>query len=693
MQGIANSPPELVTMRAEVCDMRMRTGTFVILLTVLALGAARPTERVARKTKAAARMVELPHTIGDDYGLQWDIQCDGTIGNGGGGQFSSAGVLRIDDRFTYAAQSQKAEFDAVRGEVSLPAQTYRGLRVSRRIAVNVKAGFCRWAEVLENPTGARARLSVSVQHNLGNSAERSQWMEDDKHNEQPVALAAGGDECGYVFFGGGLGTRVMPRMTAPEDGDNVTMQWTVDVPPRQTVVLMHAAGFRRNFADAVLSLRQVREADLLGTLPPELRRRLANYRAGRPEVAGVELLRGESWDLVELRNGDQFAGTIEHASFGLRTPFGPVQVKCADIAGMVAAAGLRPRQLLALADGQVIGGELDVQVLRLRLADGQGVSFPLAQVARVGWRRRSGDEPDAKAPAPMAVLRTGERLLLAKPGVGIEVSTRVGRLRFPAALVAAVNFAGDDAATAFHEVRLSDGTRISGLVEATELELQFAGALVGKSARIEVAAIEKLVLGEAPDEPDLAGPAFQLIGGDVIGGVLKGPLLLDAGFARLAIEGGQVKRLTHLKGTAADVLITLWDDSTIQGQLEQTTLICGMADGIELKAPLSTVALYEHPRPAMPDSAVAEFNRLLADLADADAGKADLAQEKLAAMGGGAILPLRQQQSRVDGKSKQRIGDLLVRLDESARRQSAAVVPPVVVPPPPPIRREMLNKD
>ncbi|MGA2498087.1 MAG: hypothetical protein ABSH20_10115, partial [Tepidisphaeraceae bacterium] len=647
--------------------MKPRAWMFVLLL--LTAGAAGPGDRLPRRPKAApVRSVDLPYTIGDAYGVQWDIQADGTIGNGGNGQFNTAGTLQIDNRFTYGPQVPKADFDAARGEVLLPVQTYRGVRISRRVAVSNKAGFCRWAEVLENPTTGRVSLDVSIQYNLGNGVERSQWLEDEKHNEQPIALAAGGEENGYMFFAGGMGTRVLPRMTAPEEGQSVTVHWTVDVPPKQTVVLMHAAGFRRNFGDAVQSLRQIREADLLGTLPAEMQRRVVNYRLNRPEIAGVELLRGELWDTVELRSGDQLVGTVDPAAFVIKTAFGPVEIKSADLAGIVAAPGIRPRHLLVCNDGQAIGGEVQAENFRLRLTDGQLVEFPFAQISRVGWRKRGGEEQEWKLDRPMVMLRTGDRLWIDRPDAAVEVSTRYGRLKLPGVALGSITFLNDDDAAVFHEVRLADGTHLAGLVERASFDLKFAGALAGKAAAVDVASIARLQFGPAAEEPDAAQAALSLANGDVIGGVLTGKLSLDAGFMSLTIECGQIKRLAYQKGTASDVAVTLWDDSTMQGQLGEAMLACEMAGGVGLRVPVSLLTEYNQPRPALPDAAAAEARRLVQELGDADGKRADAAQEKLAAFGGGAIAIAKESQAQAEEPAKKRIGDLLARLESSAKR-------------------------
>ena len=671
--------------------MNGRAWMFVLLLIVA--GAAGPADRLPRKPKSApVRSVDLPHTMGDVYGVQWDIQADGAIGNGGNGQFNTAGTLQIDNRFTYGPQVPKADFDAIRGEVLLPVQTYRGVRISRRIAVSNKAGFCRWAEVLENPTAARVSLEVSIVYNMGNGLERSQWLEDEKHDDQPIALAAGGDDNGYVFFAGGMGTRVPPRMTTPEGGQSVNVNWTVDVPPKQTVVLLHAAGFRRNFGDAVQSLRQIREADLLGTLPMEMQRRVVNYRMNRQEIAGVELLRGEMWDTVELRSGDQFVGTVDHPSFALKTAFGPVEIKSAELAGIVAAPGIRPRHLLVCNDGQAIGGEVQAENFRLRLTDGQIVQFPFAQVLRVGWRKRGGEDQDWKLDRPLVMLRTGDRLWIDRPDAAVEVSTRYGRLKLPGAALGSITFLNDDNAAVFHEIRLADGTHLAGLVERASFELKFAGTLAGKAAAVDIASIARLQFGPAAEEPDAAQSALTLANGDVIGGVLAGKLSLDAGFMSLAIECGQIKRLVYQKGTAADVAVTLWDDSTMQGQLGEATLACEMAGGVGLRVPVSLLLSYDQPRPALPESATVEARRLVKELADADAKRADAAQEKLAAFGGGAIAIIKEMQGKADESAKKRIGDLLARMESSAKRQSSAAQT-IVTPPPLPIRREVMNKD
>src|SRR5687767_11122740 len=95
------------------------------------------------------QQVHLPHHLPDEMGVNWDVQSDGSIGDGGGDQYDGGGHLYLDNGTQFHSPAGTGAFSATRNEVTLGPLPYKGLNVSRRIAVNRKLRFCRWAEVLE----------------------------------------------------------------------------------------------------------------------------------------------------------------------------------------------------------------------------------------------------------------------------------------------------------------------------------------------------------------------------------------------------------------------------------------------------------------------------------------------------------------------------------------------------------------
>ena len=67
---------------------------------------------------------------------------------------------------------------------------------------------------------------------------------------------------------------------------------------------------------------------------------------------------------------------------------------------------------------------------------------------------------------------------------------------------------------------------------------------------------------------------------------------------KIAVNAAEVKSLTRLPESAADVSVTLWDGTTLSGQLQEQELACKLASGLEVKVPVALVQEYQQPQPA-----------------------------------------------------------------------------------------------
>src|SRR2546423_15691977 len=100
-------------------------------------------------TPDAGEMVTLPIVLPDEQGIRWDLQNDGSIADGGNDLYDGGGHLYLDRNFQFNSAGA-ANFNRERNEVVLGRVSYREMNVSRRVAVNAKLGFWRWAEGFEN---------------------------------------------------------------------------------------------------------------------------------------------------------------------------------------------------------------------------------------------------------------------------------------------------------------------------------------------------------------------------------------------------------------------------------------------------------------------------------------------------------------------------------------------------------------
>ena len=63
-------------------------------------------------------------------------------------------------------------------------------------------------------------------------------------------------------------------------------------------------------------------------------------------------------DVVELRGGDRYKGTLQDQSYSLQTPYGLVQLPAERVVAMLTVGDFRPTQLLVTTDGEAFGGQI-----------------------------------------------------------------------------------------------------------------------------------------------------------------------------------------------------------------------------------------------------------------------------------------------------------------------------------------------
>src|SRR5881394_2945462 len=167
---------------------------------------------------SAAEMVSLPIVLPDDQGVRWDVQQDGSIADGGNDLYDGGGHLYLDNNSQWMTQGP-ATFSRERNEAILGPTSWRELNVTRRIAVNPKLGFCRWAEVFENPTPQKIAISFRVHFDMGGSINFVQPFADEKRKSQIIGMAIGDLRHCVGVIGAGRGSRIIPRFEPQQGGD------------------------------------------------------------------------------------------------------------------------------------------------------------------------------------------------------------------------------------------------------------------------------------------------------------------------------------------------------------------------------------------------------------------------------------------------------------------------------------------
>ncbi len=504
-----------------------------------------------------------------------------------------------------------------------------------------------------------------IQTNTNYGVNSAQMVPDPKRKDNNLAWVAqtSGNRTVVELYSG-KGTK-QPFTIAYQQGNSQVMaNMSLAIPAGKEVAVMHFHTTSPDPVTGVKWVQAIKEAQLMKDIPPALRKLIVNFNNGQSFIGDYEILRGDLFDVVELRTGDQYRGTVKEASFKLSTFYGPVELPVDKVIGLINVGEYRPRQLVVTADGEIFGGKLEKDTIAMELSSGQITQVPLAQISRLGYRKRAGEPEEWTFDKPLVLMRSGDRMGVQMPAFDIDVATRYGALKLKPAAVAAIAFANEE--HGIHEVFLADGSKFAGLVTADRFDMKLSSSGKDTPVTFPCSAIARVQLSPRMNEPDENTPTLSLTNEDQLVGVLAGKLKLETAFDTLNLEAGQIKSLRHSKGSVQDVQVTLWDETTVSGQLTDTELTCNLRCGVSMRVPVALVEEYNQPSPQPSDALVKRVKELVADL-NADDWKArDRAETQLVGLGPVIIGALKQMRGAQTPEAQQRIDSVLKQLGKQA---------------------------
>lgn len=587
--------------------------------------------------------VQLPHGLRDASGQVWELNQNGAI-EGSSGIYEGGGYLIVEGADSgYVSNANTATFDSAANELIFPPFTISGLNISRRVAVDEKAGWCRFVEVLENPAAeaihVRLRLTFSFVEGVAGTTLLSDRARPD---DAPRALAASDERQTVLMIGAGPGARLKPQFIPQPDQGFVQISYDVQVPAHKTVALAHFHLLRPSPEAAAQSLGTLRERDLLRNLPRDVRDSLLNFRPAGAMLGDIEVLRGDTLDVVELRGGDRYNGTIREASFKLQTPYGLIELPPERVIGIANVGIHQPTQLLITASGEVFGGTLEAPSLHLQLSNGQITDIPIDAISRLGYRKRAGEPEGLKFDKPLLLLAAGDRISVDPPASPIPLMTRYGLVRVDPKSIASISM--EDQEQPAHEMRLVDGSRLSGIVALDKLSLKPLSIGAANPITFAMSGVRGMQLAaEASPSPAEDAAIVQLTSGDLLVGTLSGRVVLETTFDIITIDAAEIAALApetdaqseRVIRSPADVRLTLWDGAEVGGRLKEDALAVQLQSGSQVKVPLALLGQYVQPLPTPPPQAMEQIKAAVADLSAADPARRDRAQELLRSMGSG----------------------------------------------------------
>ena len=639
-------------------------------LLAAAAGPAAAQRMIPNQPAGPGGTVSLPYMVADNTGNQWRVFQSGYLQQSGNMPLYSQGAMLNVNGNMPQQPNRMARLDPKTGELLLEGMTTgaAGVTVTSRVLVDKETNVVRYIDVFKNTGGQEQNLAVTLSSNMNYGINTALTVPDPKRKDQPFAWVAQTSGNGAVMeMYAGKNAKAAMTINHQQGNNQVTANFQTKLPPGKEIALMHLHGVQPSQDAAAQFVLKLKESELLKRVPPDVRKLIVNFAGGSNFIGDVEVLRGDLLDVVELRGGDQLKGTLKQESYELTTFYGPVTLAVDKVIALLNVGAFRPRQLVVTTDGQIFGGALKQDTLELQLSSGQVTKIPLAQVTRMGYRKRAGEPEEWTFEKPIVLMRSGERVAVQMPATPFEVATRYGKLTLKPEQVAAVLLQSEDAGV--HRVTLTDGSSFSGLLAADVLEMKLdTGGGPEQVVKFPVSAVARFQLTPKVAEPDDLTATVKLANDDLLVGAIGGQLKVDTAFDTLTLNAAEVRELKHPPGGGVDVQVVLFDGSSVSGQLQELDLPVDLAGGVKMRVPLALLEEYVQPQPTPSKEMQEKIQGLIKELAAEDWKARDRAQAGLVNIGPAAIAALKKMRDGQSPEAQQRIDSILKELDKQREK-------------------------
>lgn len=630
-------------------------------------------------------VVSLPFMVNDNQGNNWRLYQNGWLQQQGNMPLYSQGAMLMVNGNQPANNNNQARVDEKTGEVVFENMAVGGFMVTRRVLIDRETAVVRYIDIIKNTAGQEQEAQLQIQSNLNYGINNSTIVPDPKKKDHSIAwVAQTGAGPSVVEVFAGKGSKLAPQINAPQGNSFVQSTLSVSIGAGKEIAILHLHTSAPSQEEGIAFVNSIKESDLLKNIPREIRKLIINFRAAQGIIGDVEILRGDLLDVVELKSGDQFKGTLKEKAFTLQTFYGPIEMPVDQVIGLINVGRFRPRQLMVTGDGQIFGGELEKKTIDLQLSSGQVTQIPLSQISRVGYRKREGEPEEWIFEKPLVLMRSGERVGVMLPADPVEVVTRYGKLTLPPDAIAAIAFQSEEHGV--HDITLVDGSRFAGLLSADQfnMKLDVPGGATGADdvaapqvVKFPASSIARLQFTNKVAENDDDASTIQLANDDLLMGTLTGQIKLDTAFDTITVNATEIRTLEHSPGAGLDVSVVLWDGTTLSGQVQDHVIPAQLAGGVKINIPVTLLVRYEQPQPQPSAQMVERIKGMIARLNADDWKERDRAEQQLVSMGPVASGVLKKLRENQPPEAQQRIDSILKELEKQRAAQKAgrAAVP------------------
>lgn len=622
--------------------------------------------------------VNLPQSMVDASGNNWMVFQQGWFQTPGVNPiYGQSSQLQINGNQLGGRGGNRTRIDEKTGELlfELPHQ---GITVTRRVQLNKKEGYLRYIDIFRNSRPQEQSINVQFLSNLNNGINSAEIVPDPRKHDNNLACVAttDGPSCAVEIYAS-AGAKVTPNVEWEPGNNTITATFQLPIPTGKSVALLHIYTLSPTSDAGVNLVQSLKVSKILADVPLDIRKEIVNFVSANGMAGDFEVLRGNLLDIVELRGGDQYKGTLQIPSYRLNTFYGQIDLPADRVVGLINVGQFHPRQLLITSEGEIFGGHLTIPAdtssgnsqpatgnpsVPLLLSSGQLTQIPLSQISRIGYRKRPGEPEEWSLTKPMVLLRTGDRVQIDLPTHPVNVATRYGRLSLDPKAIASLVLAADDQAV--HQIILADGSRFAGLVEADSFDMTLTGT--HQPVKFPASAVSSIQFAPPQDAP-VDAPTIDLTSNDKFIGTLAGQLQLDTSFDTLNIQASEIKHLAHPNPAAFDIQITLWDDSTFSGQLQQPDVPMKLSSGLTLSIPAAMIADYTQPSPTPSPATIDKIKSLAANLSAEDYKQREQAESNLLTMGSAVAPVLKDLKTTQPPEAQQRIDSILKQLEKKSK--------------------------
>jgi hypothetical protein len=320
----------------------------------------------------------------------------------------------------------------------------------------------------------------------------------------------------------------------------------------------------------------------------------------------------DSRDVIELKVGDKLLGEVLEQDWTLKTRFGELPCKRADVTGVTLADD---GDRVFFKTGEIVSGETSIASVKVRLDSGQTLDIARSKVASIGSRRGTQDFPQRTEEllARGSVFQLGDERWLGKLDVpSLTIQTAIGAITLtPDALQ---NLEIGQGSEPLDRVTLRNGDVIRGILVEDELPVRLA---LGPRVSVTKTQITRLAFAGDGDPGIPLAPDNQrllLRTGDVVSGSLPGDKLeIKTGYATIELDLCALDRLEAQPGGKLKALLR--DGSFVVGRPVPDVLALDLDAGSgKARIPVDRIQVLENWR--LPADLAAKVDALTKKLDD-----------------------------------------------------------------------------